>query len=150
IILLIIKLFLARYSIEFRVLSNSLLGAVIAAKTSLILDRWNWGCGGGRPRILNVALRTALYCCGVIYLGIMERLIHGFRTTGSLAGGARLIAANFDPDRFFAIVLLVSLVFAIYFAMREINDSMGDGALYALFFKRPVRIAAPEPRAAAR
>jgi hypothetical protein len=39
--------------------------------------------------------------------------------------------------RFFAWVLGVSLIFAIYFALSEINKRMGEEALWSLFFQRP-------------
>jgi hypothetical protein len=136
VILLIIKLFLARYAIQFEVLSNAVLGAFIAAKVALVLDKISWARAHGWPRIAIVAIRTLLYCVGVIAFGILERLVHGFRETGSLGGAVHQFVEHFDPHRFFAIVLMVSLVFGVYFAMREINNSMGRGALYALFFQR--------------
>ena len=136
-VLLIIKLFLYRYSIHIEVLTNAILGALIAAKVALVLDKIGWGRAQGWPPIALVVARTLLYSIGFMAFGILERIIHGFRITGSLQGGVNHWVANFDPGRFSATVLLVTMVFAVFFAGREISKSLGEGGLYALFFQRP-------------
>jgi hypothetical protein len=136
-VLLIIKLFLFRYSIHIEVLTNAILGALIAAKVALVLDKIGWGRAQGWPPIALVVARTLLYSVGFMAFGILERIIHGYRVTGSLQGGVNHWVENFDPGRFSATVLLVSMVFAVFFAGREISKSLGEGGLYALFFQRP-------------
>ncbi len=136
-ILLIIKLFLIHYDIQIEVVTNAILGALIAAKVALVLDKIGWGRAQGWPPIALVAVRTVFYSVGFMLLGILERLIHGFRTTGSFQAGVNHFVENFDPGRFSAIVLLVTMVFAVFFAGREISKSLGAGGLYALFFERP-------------
>jgi len=136
-VLLIIKLFLFRYSIHIEVLTNAILGALIAAKVALVLDKIGWGRAQGWPPIALVIARTLLYSVGFMAFGILERIIHGYRTTGTLQGGVDHWVENFDPGRFSAIVLLVTIVFAVFFAGREISKSLGEGGLYALFFQRP-------------
>jgi hypothetical protein len=138
-VLVIVKLFVAQYAIQFSVLSNAVLGALIAAKVSLVLDRWQWMRSRTWPGSLTVICRTALYGAGVIVIGILEHLARGLRETGSLAGAFGVFARRFNPHRFFAIVLLVSLVFVVYFAMQEISSKMGKDELYALFFRRRTR-----------
>lgn len=77
IILLLIKLTLAQYSIKLHVVSNSLLGALIAAKVSLLLDKIEYAEARGYRRIVAVAGKTLLYSLGVIVFGSLERLIAG-------------------------------------------------------------------------
>ncbi len=136
-VLLIIKLFLIHYAIHIEVLTNAILGALIAAKVALVLDKIGWGRAQGWPPIALVAARTLLYSVGFMMFGILERMIHGFRTTGSFHGGVNHFVENFDPGRFSATVLLVTMVFAVFFAGRAISESLGEGGLYALFFQRP-------------
>jgi hypothetical protein len=136
-ILLIVKLFVAEYSIELRVLSNALLGALFAAKVSLILDQRDWSRAHGYPRAVVVAGKVVLYTLCVILLGITEHLIKGYRESGSLDGALALFDQRFDAGRFFAVVLCVAMLFAVFFVMQEVNRKMGPGRMYALFFERP-------------
>lgn len=136
-VLLVIKLLLIHYAIQIEVVTNAIVGALIAAKVALLLDKIGWGRAQGWPPIALVAARTLLYSIGFMAFGILERIIHGFRTTGSLQGGVNHWLENFDPGRFSATVLLVTMVFAVFFAGREISKSLGEGGLYALFFQRP-------------
>ena len=56
---------------------------------------------------------------------------------GQFHGGVNHFVENFDPGRFSATVLLVTMIFAVFFAGRAISESLGEGGLYALFFQRP-------------
>lgn len=138
-VLLIVKLFLINYDIQISVLTNAILGALIGAKVALILDKVELGREAGWPPIAVVAFRTALYSVAFMLLGVLERIIEGTRHTGSLSGGVEHWLNNFVPGRFFALVLLVTMVFGVFFAGREISKSLGDGGLYKLFFRRPSR-----------
>ncbi len=136
-ILLMVKLFVAEYAIELRVLSNAILGALFAAKVSLILDQRDWARSHGYPRAVVVAGKVVLYTVSVIILGITEHLIEGYRESGSLGGALALFDQRFDAGRFFAVVLCVAMLFAVFFVMQEVNRRMGAGQMYALFFERP-------------
>jgi hypothetical protein len=136
-ILLIIKLFIASYSIQLRVLSNTIIGALIAAKVSLILDRLDWARSHGYPRAAVVAGKVMVYSLCAIVLGIAEHLVEGWRRSGSLAGSLRLFELHFNPSHFFAIVLCVAMLFAVFFTMQEVSRRLGAGQMYALFFERP-------------
>jgi hypothetical protein len=136
-VLLVIKLLLIHYAIHIEVLTNAIVGALIAAKVALLLDKIGWGRAQGWPPIALVAARTLLYSVGFMAFGILERMIHGYRTTGTFHGAVNHWVANFDPGRFSATVLLVTMVFAVFFTGREISKSLGEGGLYALFFRRP-------------
>lgn len=136
-ILLMVKLFVEQYSIELRVLSNAVLGALFAAKVALILDQRDWARSHGYPRAVVVAGKVALYTIGVIILGIAEHLIQNYRASGSFGGAFALFDQHFNGGRFFAIVLCVAMLFTIFFVMQEVNRKMGAGQMYALFFSRP-------------
>jgi len=136
-ILLMVKLFVAEYSIELRVISNAILGALFAAKVSLILDQRDWARSHGYPRAVVVGGKVVLYTASVIILGITEHLIEGYRESGSLGGGLALFHQRFDAARFFAVVLCVAMLFAVFFVMQEVNRRMGAGQMSALFFERP-------------
>jgi hypothetical protein len=136
-ILILIKLFVAQYAIEFPVISRAVLGALIAAKATLVLDKIGWGRTRGYPGAVIVAARTTLYSAVAILLGIAERLVDGLRATGSMEGAFVRFHERFNASRFFAIVLCVSALFAVYFMLREINQRLGKRALYSIFFEAP-------------
>ncbi len=136
-ILLTVKLFVEQYSIELTVLSNALLGALFAAKVSLILDQRDWARSHGYSRAVVVAGKVVLYTVTVIILGLAEHLIEGYRKSGSFAGALALFDRHFEASRFFAIVLCIAMQFAVFFVMQEVKRKMGPGQMYALFFDRP-------------
>ncbi len=136
--LLIIKLVLAEFSIPLFAISKALLGAVLAAKAVLILDTTSLARRLERyPRAIAVAVKTMLYGGGTLILGYLERLIEAIFRTGSLDGAIRSVTEQMDLYRFFAWILGISLVFAIYFVWSEISEQMGEGALWSLFFEWP-------------
>ncbi len=143
-IFLLLKLFVAQYSIEFYAFSKAAIGALILGKVVLVMD---WAVSGKRlsayPRAVAIVCKTFIYGLAVIVLGFGERFMHGIREAGSLRGGVELVIANADLNRFLGLVLLISLTVGSYLAMREIDHAMGKGALFRLFFKRPVDN--PEP-----
>jgi hypothetical protein len=136
IILAILKLLVAQYSIEFYAFTKAAVGALVLGKVVLLMDWAESGRGGSRyPGALVVAGKTFLYALAVIAFGIGERIFRGTRATGSLHEGIRMAIANANLDRFLGLVLLISLLVATYLVMEEISRAMGKGALFKLFFQ---------------
>jgi hypothetical protein len=137
-ILIMFKLFVAQYAIEYYAFTKAAIGALIIGKAVLLME---WAEAGRRPsrlpRVIVVLFRTMLYGMAVIALGIGERIIHGTRETGSLRQGFALIVANANLERFFGLVILISTMVGIYLTMEEISHAMGAGALRKLFFEQP-------------
>jgi hypothetical protein len=146
VILLLLKLFISQYSIEFYAFSKAALGALIMGKVVLLMD---WAESRRRaspyPRIVVVAFKTFVYALAVLTLWIGERLFHNYRHSGDFRDAAGLVIADANLDRFLGCVLLISLVVFVYLAMEEINRAMGKGALYALFFKEPSAASQRDP-----
>jgi hypothetical protein len=135
---LIIKLTLAQFSIPVSALSKAVVGALFAAKAVLILDETPLARSLEQyRRIIAVAVKTLLYGFGMLLLGFIERLLEAWHRVGTFGGGFSEVVHQANLYRFFAWVLGVSLIFAIYFALSEINKRMGEGALWSLFFQRP-------------
>ena len=136
--LLIIKLAVAEFSIPVTALSKALVGALLAAKAVLILDETSLARKLERyRRIIAVAVKTLLYGLGTLLLGYIERFLEGLHKVGTFGGAFREVIAQANLYRFFAWVLGISLIFAIYFTWFEIDEHMGDGALWSLFFQPP-------------
>jgi len=136
--LLIIKLAVAQFSVPVTALSKALVGALLAAKAVLILDETRIGRSLEHYRkIVAVAVKTVLYGFGTLLLGYLERFLEALYKVGTFDGAVRDMVDQANVFRFFAGVLGVTLIFAIYFVLSAINERMGDGALWSLFFERP-------------
>ena len=136
--LLIIKLAVAQFSIPISAFSKAVVGALLAAKAVLILDETPIGRRLEHHRkIVAVAIKTVLYGFGTLLLGCLERFLEAWHRVGTFDGALRAMIDQADVHRFFAWVLGVTLIFAIYFMLSEINEHMGKGALWSLFFERP-------------
>lgn len=135
--LLIIKLAVAQFSVPISAFSKAVVGALFAAKAVLILDETRIGRSLEHYRkIVAVAVKTVLYGFGTLLLGYLERFLEAWHRVGTFDGALRDMIDQANVYRFFAWVLGVTVIFAIYFALSEINEHMGKGALWSLFFER--------------
>jgi len=137
-ILLMFKLFVAQYSIEFSVFTKAAVAAMILGKVVAILDRAQSRFRfATHRRIAVVAGKTLVYALAVIVLGIGDRILKAARNEGSFREGINALIANANVDRFLGLVLLISLVVGAYLTIQEIDRAMGKGVLLRLFFEKP-------------
>jgi hypothetical protein len=147
-VLLIVKLTLAEYSIEISTASKAVLGALIAAKVVLILNRTPLSRSlASYPRILPVIARTIFYGVAFIFLALAERIIEQRHEHGGLAASAAYVAQHTDMHRLMALSVGVALVFCAYFILSDIGEYLGEGVLIKLFFKTGAPLRAPNARA---
>jgi Na+/melibiose symporter-like transporter len=85
-------------------------------------------------RIVAVAVKTLIYGAITLLLGILERLLEARHRVHNFDAAAQSVIAQASLYRFLAWVLGITLVFALYFALFEINERMGEGELWRLFF----------------
>jgi len=137
-ILLIVKLVLQDYSVQVGVLSRAMLFSLIAGKVVLLLENVrldqrfpNW------PRSTLIALKTGFYSIGAVIAGALEKILEHWRSSAGLGGAIREAWLNSSGSRFSATVLCMTLLFATYFTLVELDRAMGKGEIYALLFKRP-------------
>jgi hypothetical protein len=134
----IVKLALAQVSVQTTVVSNALVGALIAAKAALVLDETPLARSLEHyRRIVAVAVKTFLYGVVCLLLGYLERLLEAAHKVHSFGGGFQYVIEHASHYRILAWVLGISIVFALYFSFFEINRMVGEGALWRLFFDPP-------------
>ncbi|MBV8056295.1 MAG: hypothetical protein JO071_13755 [Deltaproteobacteria bacterium] len=137
-LILLIKLVLARFSIEITALSNALVGALIAAKAALVLDETPLARAlENYRRILAVAVKTFLYGVATLLIGYLERFVEALRKVHGFDAAIHYLIDHANHYQMLAWVLGISIVFALYFSFFEINRRMGEGALRRLFFESP-------------
>src|SRR6266849_4647927 len=136
--LLIIKLAVEQFSIPLAAFSKAVVAALFAAKAVLILNETPLARKlESYRRIIAVAAKTLLYGVCTLLLGYIERFLEALHLVGTFDGAFRGVIDQANLYRFFAWVLGISLIFGIYFAWSEINERMGEGALWSLSFKPP-------------
>ncbi|MGD0292167.1 MAG: hypothetical protein ABSC63_21470 [Candidatus Binataceae bacterium] len=134
----IIKLVLEDFSIEVTAFSKAVVGALFAAKAVLILDETPLARHLEQyRRILAVAVKTFIYGAITLLLGFLERLLEARHRVHTFAAATDYVVDHASMYRLFAWALGISLVFAIYFALFEIDEFLGKGALWTLFFESP-------------
>jgi hypothetical protein len=134
-LILLLKAALAVFSIEVTVLSNAVIGALLAAKAALVLDETPLGRSLVRyRRIVEIAAKVLFYGITCLLFLYAERVLearHKFHNWGA----AFLHAYEQLSHSILVWSLGISIVFALYFVFAEINKRMGQGELWRLFFE---------------
>jgi len=134
-LILLLKAALAEFSIEVRVLSNAVVGALLAAKAALVLDETPLARSLGRyRRIVEISAKVLFYGITCLLFLYAERVLedrHKFHNWGAAFPQA------YDQLSHSILVwsLGISIVFALYFVFAEISERMGQGELWRLFFE---------------
>ena len=135
IVLLLKKLFLAQYNIKFYGLSIAVLGALVVGKVLVILEKTRLvNLFRNRRLYLNVLFKTFLYIFGYFVVTLLERLIHALIDTKNLKLALVAVYESRDMNRFFAIIICLTLTFLVYNIFSELRRYMGRGELSKLFF----------------
>lgn len=141
-LMLFIKLALANFSIEVTGLSKAVVGALFAAKAVLILDETPLARHLEHyRRIVAVGAKTFFYGAITLLLGYLERFLDALHRGHSFDAAVRYMIEQANKYRMLSWVLGVSLVFALYFVLLEVEKRMGEGELWKLFFDRPEAVA---------
>jgi hypothetical protein len=137
-LILLLKLALAGFSIEITVITNAVVGALIAAKAALVLDETSLARKLEHyRRIVAVAVKTFFYGVASLVLGYLERFLEALRKVHSFGGAIQYVINHANHYRLLAWALGISIVFALYFSFFEISQQMGQGELRRLFFDSP-------------
>ena len=134
----LIKLTLAQFSVEITVLSNAVIGALLAAKAALVLDETPLARSlEHTPRIIAVAVKVFFYGVASLLLLSVERVLEALPKVHNFDAALRYAFEHATRYRALSWALGISIVFALYFVFLEINERMGEGELWRLFFESP-------------
>lgn len=137
-LLLIIKLTLETFSIEMTAFSKALVGALFAAKAVLILDEMPISRYLREyRRIVAVVAKTLIYGTITLLLGFLERTIEALHRVHTVRGAGLYVVDHASMYRLLAWSVGISVVFAQYFALDEINKRLAGRKLWGLFFDAP-------------
>ena len=134
ILLLIKQLVLAEYQIEFRGMTNALVGALILAKVVIVLEHVPLGSWVRRqPAWIDVLLRTVLYASGVVVVLVLEKGLEGRHEYGGFVQSISTIWAHEDIYHLWVNVIVITSALLIYNMFSVVRSHMGDGELLRLF-----------------
>ena len=130
VLIIIKKLILAEYDIEFNGLTAALVGALVLAKVVLIFEHVSLGAWlKKRPALVEVIVRTLFYTFGVFVVLVLEKSFEGRHDYG---GFIPSMIGSFQTVEGFHVwvnVICTSgalLVYNIFFALEKI---FGEGTL---------------------
>jgi hypothetical protein len=128
------KLYLEDYHIEFTGLSQALIGALIMSKVIILMDLIkppNWVLN--QPPIADVILRTIMYTVGVAIVIILEKAFERRHEPGSYGDAIKYIFSHRDIYHVWATTIGVSSSIFIYLAFSILQRMLGKNALTAFF-----------------
>jgi hypothetical protein len=110
----------------------------LAAKAALVLDETPLArCLEHYRRIIAVAVKVLFYGVASLLLLSVERVLEALPKVHSFDAAFRYAFEHATRYRALSWALGISIVFALYFAFFEINERMGEGELWRLFFESP-------------
>jgi len=128
------KLVLAEYQIEFHGLSMVLVGTLVLAKVVLVLEHVPLGAWTRtRPALLDVVLRTALYAVGVFVVLLLEKAFEGRHEHGGF--GPSLMAGFQHAEGHHVWINTICVTGALlgYNTLSIVRQHLGEGGLLRLF-----------------
>jgi hypothetical protein len=134
------RLELQQYLIEYSGFLIATTGALIVGKAVLVanampfLKRFD-----RRPLAYPTLFKTIIYTGFVFLARLIEEFCNYLISEGNLGGGAFFEHAfgTFSWARFTATQLWIFVLFLLYVTASEVNELLGDGELYKIFFQRP-------------
>ncbi|MGH7381190.1 MAG: hypothetical protein ACREKR_03040 [Candidatus Methylomirabilales bacterium] len=134
VVLTLKKLLLADYQIEFYAMSATVVGALVAAKIVVVLDKTRAGTrfDATRPLWLSVLYKTVVYSLAAAAVLSLEKVFHAYREAGQLGQALTEVWMHRDRNVILAKVICVGLAFAGYHLYAGLDRRLGEGTLRRL------------------
>jgi len=139
-LVLLKRLVLEEYQIEFGGLSMVLMGALILSKVVLILEHVSLGSWVRRqPAWMEVLLRTALYVAGVVVVLLLEKGFEGRHEHGGFGASLMAVFQGAKLQHILANTICVTGALLLWNLSSVVVRHLGRGALL-----RMLRVPLPE------
>lgn len=137
-LVLVKRLILEEYHIEFRGLSIALVGALIIAKVVLVLEHVPLGQWLRRhAALVEVVLRTLLYTLGVAVVLLLEKAFEARHEEGGFGAALARVLQHRDIAHVWANTICVGSALLVFNALSVLRRHLGEGRLVALFLAPP-------------
>jgi hypothetical protein len=129
------KLYLEDYDIQFSGMSQAIIGALIMAKVIILMELISLGSWVQRqPAIVDVTLRTVLYSLGVLVVVFLEKAFEKRHEAGGFGPAFAYVFNHRDIYHVWATTLGASGSIFVYNAFTVVQRTMGKHGLAKLFF----------------
>lgn len=133
-------LYLAEHAIDFPGVAKAVVGALLVGKVVVVLDKTSFGDRFRRHAVVfDVLYRTLLYTGAIMIVLGLERVFHGYREAGNLAGAWAYALETADLMRFFGNLLGVFMAFVGYNLLAALSEYIGRDRLLRFVFTRDGR-----------
>ena len=134
VLLIVKKLLLAEYRIQFHGFSLAVVGALVLAKVVLVLEhvplgRWV----RSQPAWIDVILRSALYCLGVLVVLLVEKGFEGRHDHGGFGPSLASVFQRVDIYHVWLNTICLSGALLGYNLLWVVRRHLGEGGLLRLF-----------------
>lgn len=130
------RLILSEYDIDYFRYGYALVEALVLGKVILLGDLFGLGDRfHGKPLIVPTLYRTFAFSVLVLVFAVLEHFARGFFHGENIAAIVGEIAAKPGAD-IAARVVVMFIAFVPMFAIWEIDNLLGEGKLFELFFER--------------
>lgn len=134
ILILLKRLILTEYEIDFRGLSTALIGALVVAKVVLVLEHVPLGGWMRRqPAWVDLVARTLLYAAGVFAAMLIEKAFHGRHEYGGFGQSLAKVFQHADIHHVWAAAIGVTGGLLVYNIASLLRRSVGDDAMRKAF-----------------
>ena len=137
-LVLLKKLVLEQYQIEFTGLSLALIGALIVAKVVLVLEHVSLGEWiNQHPAAIDVAVRTLLYAIGVLVVLLLEKAFESRHEAGGFWPALLHVFQHRDIPHVWANTIVVACALLVFNVLAVLRRQLGEESLLQSFFARP-------------
>ena len=132
IMLFLKKLVLAEYDVELYALWAVVVGALVAAKVVVILDKTRVGTRFDESHSVGVAAiyKTAWYAVATFIVLFAEKLFHAYPETGALGPAVVDVWENRDRNVMLAKVIVIGIAYVGYHLYAGVDRRLGQGKLW--------------------
>ena len=133
-LMLLKKLILEEYHIQFGTLSVAFIGALIVAKVVLVMENIPLGPWLRRQSgLIHITTRTAMYALGVVVILLLEKAFEGRHEYGGFFASLGQIMHHADIHHVWATAIGVTGALLVFNAMFVIRRHVGEHALWRIF-----------------
>jgi hypothetical protein len=129
------KLYLKDYDIEFTGMSQALLGALVMSKVVILMEYITLGRWVQRqPAIVDVILRTLLYTAGVLIVVVLEKAFEKRHDVSGYGNAILYVFNNRDIYHVWATTIGAAASIFVYNSFSVVQRVMGKNGVAKLFF----------------
>lgn len=133
------KLYLKDYDIEFTGLSQALIGALVMSKVVILMEYITLGGAVQRqPTIVDVILRTLLYTAGVLIVIVLEKAFEKRHEISGYGNAIVEVFKNRDIYHVWATTIGSAASIFVYNSFSVVQRVMGKNGMAKLFFSTPL------------